>query len=219
MTSEPTSPPNTLLDPLTDKPMDPVKRNILEVALAEFANYGLEGSRIESIAAGTHTSKRMIYYHFGSKENLYAQVLEFAYRIVREDHIDPPEDLPPIEALARMAGDAFDNFSRYPDFIRLSLQENLQGARFLKLSPTLVQLNRATFAMVQDLVRRGQADGSMRKELDPMNVYINFIGQCHYHISSHFNYKVLFDYDSNLPENSLSRRQAICEAIVCYVRA
>ena len=70
MTSEPTSPPNTLLDPLTDKPMDPVKRNILEVALAEFANYGLEGSRIESIAAGTHTSKRMIYYHFGSKENL-----------------------------------------------------------------------------------------------------------------------------------------------------
>jgi len=199
--------------------MDPVKRNILEVALAEFANYGLEGSRIESIAAGTHTSKRMIYYHFGSKEGLYAAVLEFAYRIVREDHIDPPDDLPPLQALARFAGYAFDNFSKYPDFIRLSLQENLQGARFLKESPTIVEMNRATFAMVQDIVRRGQADGSIRQDVDPMNVYINFIGLCHYHISSRHNYQVLFDYDSSTPDNSQSRRASICDAIVRYVQA
>ena len=74
--------------------MDPVKRNILDVALVEFANFGLEGTRIESIAAGTHTSKRMIYYHFGSKEGLYAAVLEYAYRSVREG-----EDLVPLKTL------------------------------------------------------------------------------------------------------------------------
>ena len=199
--------------------MDPVKRNILEVALAEFANYGLEGSRIESIAAGTHTSKRMIYYHFGSKEGLYAAVLEFAYWIVREDHIDPPDELPPLQALARLAGYAFDNFSKYPDFIRLSLQENLQGARFLKESPTIVEMNRATFAMVQDIVQRGQTDGSIRQDIEPMNVYINFIGLCHYHISSQHNYQVLFDYDASTPANSQSRRASICDAIVRYVRA
>ena len=199
--------------------MDPVKRNILEVALAEFANYGLEGSRIESIAAGTHTSKRMIYYHFGSKEGLYAAVLEFAYWIVREDHIDPPVDLPPLQALARFAGYAFDNFSKYPDFIRLSLQENLQGARFLKASPSIVEMNRATLSVVKDIVQRGQAQGSIRQDVDPMNVYINFIGLCHYHISSRHNYQVLFDYDSSTPENSQSRRESICDAIVRYVQA
>jgi AcrR family transcriptional regulator len=199
--------------------MDPVKRNILEVALAEFANYGLEGSRIESIAAGTHTSKRMIYYHFGSKEGLYAAVLEFAYWIVREDHIDPPVDLPPLQALARFAGYAFDNFSKYPDFIRLSLQENLQGARFLKASPSIVEMNRATLSVVKDIVQRGQAEGSIRQDVDPMNVYINFIGLCHYHISSRHNYQVLFDYDSSTPENSQSRRESICDAIVRYVQA
>jgi len=199
--------------------MDPVKRNILEVALAEFANFGLEGSRIESIAAGTHTSKRMIYYHFGSKEGLYAAVLEFAYWIVREDHIDPPVDLPPLQALARFAGYAFDNFSKYPDFIRLSLQENLQGARFLKASPSIVKMNRATLSVVKDIVQRGQAEGSIRQDVDPMNVYINFIGLCHYHISSRHNYQVLFDYDSSTPENSQSRRESICDAIVRYVQA
>jgi AcrR family transcriptional regulator len=199
--------------------MDPVKRNILEVALAEFANFGLEGSRIESIAAGTHTSKRMIYYHFGSKEGLYAAVLEFAYWIVREDHIDPPVDLPALQALARFAGYAFDNFSKYPDFIRLSLQENLQGARFLKASPSIIEMNRATLTVVKDIVKRGQAEGTIRQNVDPMNVYINFIGLCHYHISSRHNYRVLFDYDTSTPENSQSRRESICDAIVRYVQA
>ena len=198
--------------------MDPVKRNILEVALAEFANYGLEGSRIESIAAGTHTSKRMIYYHFGSKEGLYAAVLEFAYRIVREDHVEPHDDLPPLQALARFAGYAFDRFSTYPAFIRLSLQENLQGARFLRQSPSIVEMNRATLTVVQDIVQRGQTDGSIRQDIEPMNVYINFIGLCHYHISARHNYQVLFDYDSSAPANSQSRRASIIDAIVRYVR-
>lgn len=200
--------------------MDPVKRNILDVALAEFARRGLEGSRIETIAAGTHTSKRMIYYHFGSKERLYAETLEFAYRLVREEHTDEPLDnVPPLDALARFAGHAFDNFVRYPDFIRLSLQENLRGAEFLKQSPTIVQMNQASFAIAKDILQRGQADGSMRTDVAAMDVYINFIGLCHYHISSQQNYHVLFDFDTTSPANSQARRASICEAIVRYVRA
>jgi AcrR family transcriptional regulator len=200
--------------------MDPVKLNILEVALAEFANYGLEGTRIESIAAGTHTSKRMIYYHFGSKEGLYAEVLEHAYRIVREGRMPSTDDkLPPLEALARFAGHAFDSFNLHPDFVRITQQETLQGSRFLKQSPAIGQMNRATFALLEDLVRRGQADASMRADVTPMNVYINFIGLCHYHISSGQNYQILFGFDTHEPANRQSRREAICDAIVRYVRA
>src|ERR1041384_7329404 len=45
--------------------------NILEVAEAEFGEKGLAGARIDEIAEATKTSKRMIYYYFGSKEGLY----------------------------------------------------------------------------------------------------------------------------------------------------
>ena len=65
--------------------MDPVIRNILEVALSEFAENGMAGARIDTIASRTSTSKRMLYYHFGSKEGLYAAVLDHAYRQVRGD--------------------------------------------------------------------------------------------------------------------------------------
>ena len=63
--------------------MDPVIRNILDVAVAEFAEHGLAGARVDAIAARTRTSKRMLYYHFGSKEGLYAAALADAYAGVR----------------------------------------------------------------------------------------------------------------------------------------
>src|SRR3954469_22446819 len=57
--------------------------DILQVATAEFAEKGLAGARIDEIAAATRTSKRMIYYHYGSKEGLYLAVLEAAYSRIR----------------------------------------------------------------------------------------------------------------------------------------
>lgn len=200
--------------------MDPVKRNILEVALAEFAQYGFEGARIESIAAGTHTSKRMIYYHFGGKDGLYAAVLEFAYRVVRDgDDTTPLQSLPPMDALVRYITHAFTSFSRHPDFIRLSQQESLQGLRFLKQSPAIVQMNRASLALLEDIVRRGKADGSMRSDLEPIHVYMNYIGLCHYHISSRHNYALQFDFDPAEPDNSQARLASICDMLVRYVQA
>ena len=60
-----------------------VRRNILEVATAEFAREGFGGARVDAIADRTRTSKRMIYYYFGSKERLYLAVLEAAYSAIR----------------------------------------------------------------------------------------------------------------------------------------
>ena len=66
----------------TTRTNDPerTKANILEVAAVEFGEKGLAGARIDEIAAATRTSKRMIYYSFGSKEGLYLAVLEESYR-------------------------------------------------------------------------------------------------------------------------------------------
>ena len=60
------------------------RANILDVALIEFADKGFSGARIDEIAEKTNTSKRMIYYHFGSKEGLYQAVLDKAYGGIRQ---------------------------------------------------------------------------------------------------------------------------------------
>ena len=92
---------------------------IIAVATAEFAAKGLAGGRIDAIADATHTSKRMIYYYYGSKEGLYLAVLEDAYRRIRateaELHL---ADLSPIEALKALVGFTFDHHHSNQDFIR-----------------------------------------------------------------------------------------------------
>ena len=55
------------------------RREILAAGMREFSEKGLRGARIDDIAAQTQTTKPMIYYHFGSKQKLYAAVMEAAY--------------------------------------------------------------------------------------------------------------------------------------------
>lgn len=206
--------------PVSISPMDPVVRDILEVALSEFANYGFEGTRIEAIAARMATSKRMIYYHFGSKEKLYEAVLSYAYDLVSSgrEHPGDMDALPPVEALLALAGSAFDSFNRHPDFIRLTLQENLRGSPVVSASDAIRRINQGNMAGIARQLRRGQAEGSMRQELEPMDVYITFVGLCSYHVAARPAYKALFNTDFFAPEVRAHRRASICDALLRYVR-
>jgi hypothetical protein len=47
------------------------KSELLAVATEEFARRGLSGARVDEIAARTCTTKRMIYYYYSGKEQLY----------------------------------------------------------------------------------------------------------------------------------------------------
>lgn len=60
------------------------RAEILDVATLEFARVGYAGARVDDIAARTSTTKRMIYYYFGGKEQLFTAVLERAYGVIRE---------------------------------------------------------------------------------------------------------------------------------------
>jgi AcrR family transcriptional regulator len=198
--------------------LDPVARDILEAALAEFANYGFAGARIDQIVARTKTSKRMIYYHFESKEGLYSATLDYAYRRVGVDDMHAElELLPPLDALSTYAAAGFDQFCATPDFIRLALQENLQGGRFYENQPALRKINRDRLGVVERILRRGRADRSIRSDVKAIDVYINFVGLCAYHISARHSYRAFFDMDWSDKAVQDARKTSICEAVVRYV--
>src|SRR5438552_4881665 len=102
------------------------RANILDVARREFADRGYSGARVDQIAARTRTTKRMIYYYFGGKEQLWIAVLERAYAGIRaaEQSIDV-EHLDPVSAIRRLAELTFEHHDSHPDFIRLVSIENI----------------------------------------------------------------------------------------------
>ena len=116
--------------------------DILEVATREFADKGLAGARIDAIAEAMRTSKRMIYYYFGSKEGLYLRVLEESYRRIRDIEAEATlDDLAPEDALRRLVGHTFDYQWAHPEFVRLVLNENIHRAEYLAQSKMIRKLN------------------------------------------------------------------------------
>jgi AcrR family transcriptional regulator len=203
---------------------DPVIIDILLVATAEFASHGLAGARIERIVEHTKTSKRMIYYHFGSKEGLYRAVLDHAFKTAREHDGDfNPNVGSPEQALNTMVGNAFDAFVRNPDFVRLLSFENLAGASFIKDSRFVSEANQKAIEDLQTVIRRGQSQKVFRTDINAMDVYINMVGLCFYHVAHHAGYLAAGFKSSEhkrIQDNDFhaKRKVAIQETCLGYLR-
>ena len=121
-----------------------VRRNILEVATVEFAQRGFSGARVDAIADRTRTSKRMIYYYFGSKERLYLAVLEAAYSAIRRQEATLDlEHQPPEQALVTLVASTFDYYHAHPEFVRLVMNENIMDGVHMKRSKAIGKVKRS----------------------------------------------------------------------------
>ena len=204
---------------------DIVISDILEVATHEFAAYGLAGARIEKIQQQTRTSKRMIYYHFGSKEGLYRAVIARAFEIAREVDKDfDPQKGTPEQALKQIANNAFEAFTQNPSFVRLLTFENLAGAPYIRQSQHASRLNRMAMADLESVLKRGHADGSIRKDIKSLDVYINLVGLCYYHVAHYAGYLAAgfqSKEHTRIQSNAFhkQRKRAIQDACWRYVKA
>jgi len=193
--------------------------NIIEVATREFAEKGLAGGRIDEIAALTHTSKRMIYYHFGSKEGLYVAVLEEAYRRIRQIETGLSlEDLDPEAALAKLVGFTYDYQLANPDFIRLVMSENIQKGEFLAQSTTIQKLNVPVITAVKSVYDRGVKAGVFRRGLDAVDLHMSISALCFFNVANRHTFALIFKRDMTDPQEMTSRRRNIVEMVLRFVR-
>jgi AcrR family transcriptional regulator len=193
--------------------------NILEVAYKEFAEKGLAGGRIDEIAAATHTSKRMIYYYFGSKEGLYLAVLEQAYARMRNiESALNLEDLAPEDALRRLVEFTFDHHASHEDYIRLVVSENMNRGQFLAQSKTIQQLNVPAISSIEKLYARGVASGVFRPGLDPIDIHASISALTFFNVSNRHTFGLIFKRDFTAPAQATLRRASVVETIVRYVK-
>ncbi|MEC5386128.1 TetR/AcrR family transcriptional regulator [Uliginosibacterium sp. H3] len=192
---------------------------ILAVATEEFASKGLSGARIDAIADATRTSKRMIYYYFGSKEGLYLAVLEESYRSVRttegELHL---ADLSPDEALAKLVGFTFDHHWGSQDYIRLVMTENIQRGEYLAQSKIIQKLNVPAINAINALYERGVASGMFRPGLDAIDIHASISALCFFNVSNQYTFDLIFKRNGKTPKALLARRDNIIDMILRYVR-
>jgi len=197
---------------------DGVRRNIVEVATREFAQKGYGGARVDAIASRTRTSKRMIYYYFGSKEGLYLAVLEEAYSAIRraEATLDLAS-LPPDTALRKLVGSTFDYYLAHPEFVRLVMNENIMDAAHMKRSRTIGKLNVTVIDAVRDIVERGQKQGLFRSRIDPVELHMSISALGIFHVANRATFSTIFRRDMTSPKALAARRAQIIDIVSGHV--
>jgi AcrR family transcriptional regulator len=201
----------------TKRHLDPerTRRDILAVARAEFAENGLSGARVDAIAAGTQTTKRMIYYYFGSKEGLYLAVLEEAYAGIRAFEKELALDaLPPPEAIRRMVEFTFDYQEAHPDFIRLVSIENINHGKYIAQSEAIRGLNATVIDALTRVLDRGRAAGVFRSDFGPIDLHMLISAFCFFRVSNRYTFGTLFAEDFDSPDRRQMHKQVIVDAVL-----
>jgi AcrR family transcriptional regulator len=198
---------------------DGVRRNIVEVATTEFAQRGYGGARVDSIAARTRTSKRMIYYYFGSKERLYLAVLEAAYSAIRrqESTLDL-EQQPPEQALATLVASTFDYYHAHPEFVRLVMNENIMDGVHMKRSKAIGRLNLTVIDALKRLLARGEKAGAFRRGIDPIELHMTISALGIFNVANRATFSTIFKRDMSSARALANRRTQIVDMILQHVR-
>ena len=197
--------------------LDPVRtrQDILAAAREEFAEKGLSGARVDAIAARTRTTKRMIYYYFGSKEGLYLAVLEQAYGAIRavEQTLELQRQ-PPVEGVRRLVEFTFDYQEANPDFIRLVSIENIHHGKYLAQSEAIRTLNLPIIEALGALLSRGTEEGVFRADVDAVDLHMLISAFCFFRVSNRHTFSALFERDLASPEVQARHKQLIADAII-----
>lgn len=208
--------------PPVRRPRDPVatQRNILDAAFIEFSDNGLDGARVDAIAARAGTTVRMIYYYFASKDGLYRAVLEHAYAGIRTAERELGlEALPPEDAIRRLTEFVFDYEEANPRFVRLVSIENIHRAAHIARSETIQGLNATVISTIGAILARGQDAGVFRRDAEPIDVHLLMTAFCFFRVSNRHTLGTIFGQDPLSPALRGRHRGMLVESVLAFLRS
>ncbi|KQX87057.1 TetR/AcrR family transcriptional regulator [Variovorax sp. Root473] len=191
---------------------------ILASARDEFAARGLAGARMDSIAERAGLNKRLIYYYFGSKDDLFLAVLERVYADIRAAeqrlHLD---EIEPVEAIRQLVSFTWHYYLEHPEFITLLNSENLHGASHLKRSDRIQEMNSPLVQLLDTVLERGKKDNLFRAGVDPVQLYISIASLCYFYLSNNHTLSAIFGRDLRAPKAMAQRLSHMTDLVLGYV--
>jgi AcrR family transcriptional regulator len=197
---------------------DRSQATILAAARDEFAEHGLGGARMDRIAERAGLNKRLIYYYFEDKEQLFRAVLEQAYLDIREEerklHL---LDLKPADAVRRLVEFTWDYYLAHPEFLTLLNSANLHRARHLEESRRAREMNSPLIEMLAEILERGRKEGTFRGGVDPLQLYVSIAGLAYFYLSNSHTLSAIFGRDLLSAKAKNERLAHMCDVILGYL--
>ena len=150
------------------------REQVFRAAASEFAARGYGAAGVDRIAAKARVNKAMIYYHFGSKLELYVEVLRDMFRAVgvRARALADSSDSPDLKIDAWVVT-IVEEASARPWFPPIMLRELASGVpHFDEETLGLMGLVVAAWG---DIVAAGQEAGVFRRDADPLLTHLTIM--------------------------------------------
>lgn len=133
---------------------------LILAARALFAEYGYDGASVRAITTRASANLGAITYHFGSKEDLYNEMVATLMHPIRDRILAvATESGAPLDRLDSVVDSYFHHFADHPDLPRFLMERIASGQL---PPPPVVETMTAVLRAVSDIVAEGQADGSIR---------------------------------------------------------
>lgn len=194
------------------------RARILDAARDEFAAHGLGGARVDRIARNAEANKRMLYYYYGNKDDLFLAVLEAAYAHIREAekalHLTEVE---PSEAIRRLVAFTWEYYLEHPEFMTLLNSANLHRARHLEKSGTVRSMHSPFVAMIDEILERGRKSGEFRAGVDPVQLYISIASLTYFYLGNKYTLSAIFGRDLLSPRAKAERLAHMTELVLGYL--
>jgi len=176
----------------------PTRARLIAAAIAEFADHGLAGARVDRIAAAAAANKRAIYDYFGNKEELFDAALISAISDLTEAVPLRPDDLP------GYAAELFDYLLAHPGAVRMIAWRRLERPQ---AGPGL------SGSYVEHMMQvRDQASPATAGSIGPVDLVVLVIGLANaWHLSSS-DLLPAAGQDPADPQRIAQHRRAVVEA-------
>ena len=145
------------------------RQRLLQAAFREVYRWGFQGAGIDNILAATGVTKGALYYHFGSKKALgYAVVEEAIAAPLRDKWLRPLRS--GVDPIATLIG-IVQATSLRPEIVRAGCPLNNLAQEMSALDEPFRKRLAKVFHEWQEgtaaALRRGQSEGTVRRDLDP----------------------------------------------------
>ncbi len=195
------------------------RATILAAATVELTTKGLKGARVDAIARRSGANKRMIYHYFHNKEGLYLAVLEAAYAAIRSAEVGlNVVDRDPVDGMRELVTFTWRYFIQHPEFLSLLATENLNRASYLKKSRRIRELHSPLVGLISTLLERGAKDGTFRRGVDPVQLYISIAALGFFYFSNRYTLSTIFARDFAARDELAERGKHIVDVVLGYLR-
>ena len=159
------------------------QKQIISTSIKIIAERGIQELTMKNLAGEVGISEPALYRHFPGKQKILITMLStFKNQNKLINEVAPPHGITELEHLNRVIGGILDKFIENPTISAVIFSDEIFH-NASDLSEMILDIMNSHTDFIKNLIKRGQADGSIRSDIDTRELGVIVMGAVRHLVS------------------------------------